>query len=49
MAQLTAIIGPQNAELCPMLIHLTLADSAYSVLATSPPSSEMLKITDVEG
>lgn len=52
MAQLTSIIGPQNAELCPTLIHLTLADSAYSVVAVphKRSSREMTKITDeVEG
>ena len=53
MAQLTSIIGPQNAELCPALLHLTLADSAYSALAVPPhkqSNSEMGKITDeVEG
>ena len=53
MAQLTSIIGPQNAELCPALLHLTLADSAYSALPVPPhkrSSSEMAKITEeVEG
>jgi hypothetical protein len=44
MAQLTAIVGAQNADMCPAIIHLTLADSAYSLLA--PPTSEEAK--DVE-
>ena len=38
MAQLTDIVGPNNIEICPAIIHLTLADSAYSLLA--PPTSE---------
>ena len=38
MAQLTAIVGPHNAEICPAIIHLTLADSAYSLL--TPPHLE---------
>ena len=41
MAQLTAIVGAQNADICPAIIHLTLADSAYSLLAT--PTSEEAK------
>ena len=46
LAQLTAIVGPQNAEICPAIIHLTLADSAYSLLA--PPTSEEEGSKDVE-
>ena len=38
MAQLTTIVGAQNAEVCPSIIQLTLADSAYAALA--PPTSE---------
>ena len=56
MTQLTDIVGPDNAEICPALIHLTLADSAYSILA--PPftevdelvkESEQVEMVEVEG
>jgi hypothetical protein len=45
MDELTAIIGPHNAEHCPTLIHLTLADSAYTLLAT--PSCQLNSDEDV--
>lgn len=38
MDDLTAVVGPHNAEVCPAIIHLSLADSAYSLLA--PPTTE---------
>lgn len=47
MAQLAAIVGPHNTELCPTLIQLTLADSAYSML-TTPTDSEKVRV-EVEG
>ena len=47
MGQLVAIVGPHNAELCPSLIQLTLADSAYSVL-TTPTEPERVRM-EVEG
>ena len=40
MGQVTAIIGAHNAELCPTLIHLTLADSAYSLMTTPTTAEE---------
>lgn len=54
MDQLTTIIGPHNVELCPTLIHLSLADSAYSILATPLQSvddelKDEVRLTEVEG
>ena len=49
MAELTAIVGQHNAVHCPPLIHLALADSAYSMLATPPDSKDHVDVEGVEG
>ena len=48
MAQLTAIVGPHNAVHCTPLIHLALADSAYSLLTTPPDQSSNEKPKVIE-
>ena len=48
MAELAAIIGQHNAVHCPPLIHLALADSAYSVLTTPPDSKDHVDGEGVE-